>query len=350
MTALRLHLNEHTGGCSPAVVSALARLSAVDFATYPDYTAVSRDVAAYFGVPDDWVLLTNGLDEGIDLVARAALGAPSSGRRARGGAARRPAGPPEAVIVEPAFELYAWSVEAVGGRAVTVPPRPDFSFPLDRVLAAVGRRTRLVFLCTPNNPTGQVIPAAEIRAVAEAAPHALVFVDEAYAEFAGRSLVGPHGLDAPPNVVVGRTFAKAFGLAGLRAGALVAPPAILDRVRRFALPYPLNVCACAALHAALQDREYLDRTVAEVGASKALVYDACERLGLPYWPSAANFVLVRVGDRAAEVVGRLAQRGVLVRDRSRDPGCAGCIRITAGPLAHTRAAIAALEEVLCGAG
>lgn len=351
MTPLRLHLNEHTGGCSPRVVDALATLTAADFAAYPDYGEVYRDVAAFFGVPEAWVLLANGLDEGLDLVSRAALGwgapAAPNGRRTR--RTGRRGGSPEAVIVEPTFEMYARCAAAAGGRVRSVPPRSDFAFPLDRVLAVIGPRTRLVFLCTPNNPTGQLVARDEIVAVARAAPGALVLVDEAYAEFAGRSLIGPRGLEAPPNVVVGRTFAKAFGLAGLRAGALVARPETLDRVRRLAPPYSLNVCAATALRAALQDREHLARTVEEARASKRLLYAACDRLGLRYWPSEANFVLVRVGDRAAELVDALARRGILVRDRSREPGCAGCLRITTGPVAHTRAAIAALEALLCGA-
>lgn len=351
-TLLRLHLNEHTGGCSPRVLEALGRLGATDLASYPDYDAVYRDVASYLGVPEDRLLLTNGLDEGIDLVARAALepdaSAPATRRRARAGGRRRRRRP-EAVVVEPAFEMYAQSAAAAGGRVVAVPPRPDLSFPRERVLAALGSGTRLVFLCTPNNPTGQLLAPADVAAVAEAVPDALVFVDEAYAEFAGRSLVGPRGLEAPPNVVVGRTFSKAFGLAGLRAGALVARPDTLERMRRLAPPYSLNVCAATALRAAVRDLDYLARSVAEARESKALVYAACERLGLRYWPSEANFVLVRVGDRVQALVGALAGRGVLVRDRSRDPGCAGCIRITTGPVAHTRAALAMLEELLCGA-
>jgi histidinol-phosphate aminotransferase len=180
--------------------------------------------------------------------------------------------------------------------------------------------------------------------VAAHAPQALVFVDEAYAEFAGCTFLSE--LSRPGNVVVGRTFAKSFGLAALRIGVLAAPAEALAPIRRVLPPYSLNVCAIRGLLAALADLDHVRRYLDEVARSKALLYAACNRLGLQYWPSAANFVLVRVGGAATRVVGDLAARGIVVRDRSGQPGCAGCIRITTGIVAHTEACLRALEEVL----
>jgi len=333
---LRLHLNENTGGCSPAALAALRALDEIDAAVYPDYTAVNTEVAAFFGVPADWLLLTNGLDEGLQLVAWAALG----GRDRRD--------PAEAVIVEPAFDMYAACAGAAGGRVVAVGPRADFAFPIDAVLAAITPATRLVFLTSPNNPTGQIIPRAAIHQVAAAAPHTVVLVDEAYEEFAGDSLIEAGTVNAPASVIVGRTFAKAHGLAALRVGALVARPDTLEPVRRLALPYRLNVAAVAALRAALRDRAHVGRYVRETAESKRLLYAACERLGLEYWPSAANFVLVRVGPRLQDLVSGLSRRRIFIRDRSGEPGCAGCVRITTGLVEHTRACVSAMEEILCG--
>jgi histidinol-phosphate aminotransferase len=334
---LRLHLNENTGGCSPAALAAVRALTEIDAAVYPDYTAVNAETAAFFGVPEDWLLLTNGLDEGLQLVSWAALG--GRGRETS----------PEAIVVEPAFDLYAACAGGAGGRVVTVAPRADFAFPLDAVLAAITPNTRLVFLTSPNNPTGQVIPGAEIRRVAAAVPRALVLVDEAYGEFADASLMTGGVPDAPANVIVGRTFAKAHGLAAFRIGALVAPPATLAPIRRLALPYRLNVAAVVALRAALRDRAHVESYVREATESKRLLYAACERLGLEYWPSAANFVLVRAGRRAQALADGLARRRIFVRDRSDEPGCAGCVRITTGLVPHTRACIEAMEEALCDA-
>ena len=176
---------------------------------------------------------------------------------------------------------------------------------------------------------------------------AILFVDEAYADFAGETLIGPGAFSAMPNLVVGRTFSKAYGLAGLRAGVVVGTPDVLAPIRQVVPPYSINAWAAAALPVAIADREYRDWYLDQATRSRALLGEALTRLGLQTWPSAANFVLVRVGD-APEVVAALAARNVLVRDRSQ-PGCEQCIRITAGVVDDTRRVIAALEEVVCGA-
>ena len=333
----RLHLNENTAGCSPAVVAALGALTRQDAAFYPDYDDAIRATAAHLGVTSDRVLLTNGLDEGILAVSVAAL---------RGFAAASPA---EALVVLPAFDMYAACADAAGGRVVEVAPEPDLSFPADRVLAAITDRTRLVWLTTPNNPTGQIIPREIIVAITEAAPWALVFVDEAYADFSGLTLVRDAILDRYPNLVVGRTFAKAHGLAGLRAGALVASPGTLAPLRRIVLPYNLNVAAAVALPAALGDTAGFAWYVNETAESKRLLYEALDRLRVTYWRSEANFVLAKFPGDTTSLVRRLADRAVFVRDKSTDAGCEGCLRMTAGIVEDTRALIAALEEVLCGA-
>jgi len=192
------------------------------------------------------------------------------------------------------------------------------------------------------------VPAEAIRNVARRVPkEAVVFVDEAYAEFAGRSFIPE--LPQYPNVIVGRTFSKAFGLAGLRIGALVGAPDTIDPAR-FAIPvYSLNIAAVVALEAALGDLAYVQEYVRQVQESKALLYAACDRLGLKYWQSDANFVLVRVGDRIGEVIDGARAKGVYLRDRSSEPGCEGCLRMGTGYVDHTHRGISAIEEVLCAA-
>ena len=331
---LRLHLNENTAGCSPKVLEALRQMGPEDAAFYPDYEAVTRECARYFSVTPERLLLTNGLDEGILAAALAYLPQP---RQAA-----------ESIIVEPAFDMYAACSEAVGGRPVAVAPRSDFTFPLSEVLATISGATRLVFLTNPNNPTGEQIPRDAIRDIARSVPkEGIVFLDEAYADFAGESFLDE--LDRHPNVVIGRTFAKAHGLAALRVGAMIAVPSALGPMRRVVPPYSLNGCAVAALRAALHDQDHVRWYLAEAHQSKQLLYEACERLGLKYWRSAANFILVRVGDRADDFVRGLADRRIFIRDRSREPGCVGCVRITAGVVEHTKACIAAMESVLCDA-
>jgi histidinol-phosphate aminotransferase len=331
---LRLHLNENTAGCSPAVIAAMQTLTRHDVAIYPDYTPATQACARRLGVAPDALLLTNGLDEGILAIAVAAL---------RNGSA---ASPFEAVVVVPAFDMYAACSDAAGGRVVEVPLGPGFTFPLESVLSALTARTRIVWLTNPNNPTGQVIPAGAIARIAGAAPEAIVMVDEAYADFSGETLIGSDLLSRSPNLVVGRTFAKAYGLAGLRIGAVVGDPRTLAPLRRVVPPYSINACVAAVLPAALADTAYFEWYLDQVAASKTLLYGAFDRLGVAYWQSAANFVLARFDADCGRIARDLAARGVHVRDRSRDPGCAGCLRVTTGVVEHTEAFIAALGDVL----
>jgi histidinol-phosphate aminotransferase len=331
--ALRLDRNEHTGGCSPRVIEALSRLAPIDISTYPAYPAAMAAVTEYLGVPADHIILVNGLDEGIMALTVASLRPRLDGP------------PPEAVIPEPAFEVFRIDAAVAGGRLMQVMPRPDFTFPLDAVLAAITPRTRVVFLSNPNNPTGVALPEGAIQAVAAAVPAgAIVFVDEAYAEFAGISIISELG--SLPNVVVGRTFSKAFGLAGLRLGCLVARPDLLARLRPSIPIYSVNVAAAVAVVAALGDRGHLADYRRQVDQSKALLYAACDRLGLRYVYSRANFVLVDAGDRADDLLRGAAERRLYLRDRSNEPGCAGCIRIATGLVAHTKRCIQVISEVL----
>jgi histidinol-phosphate aminotransferase len=179
--------------------------------------------------------------------------------------------------------------------------------------------------------------------VAREAPDALVLVAEAYADFSGRTLVGPV-LERHRNLVVGRTFAKAHGLAGLRIGALVGHPDTIEPIRRRQPPYHVNGLAARALVAALATPDYAAWFVAQAAESRQLIYDWCRSRGLPFWLSEANFVLVRVGPSAAITAG-MAARGILIRDKSSAPSCEGCVRIAAGVVADTRACLAALDEV-----
>lgn len=333
---LRLHQNENTAGCSPRVLAALASLSATDIGFYPPYAVAVDACARHLGVDGSSIALTNGLDEGIMAAATVFL-RPSSHCLT-----------PEAIVPEPAFEIFAFNTSVVGGRAVRVPPRSDFSFALDEVLGAITPNTRMVFITNPNNPTGVSVPLQAIRTVAQRIPvGAVVFVDEAYVDFGGQSFLAE--LEAFPNVIVGRTFAKAYGLAGLRLGLVAGAPEVLNPVRRAIGVYSVNVAAVAAILAALEDREYVNDYLRQVRESKALTYALCERMGLTFWRSDANFVLIRTGAHTAALVAAAAARGIYLRDRSNEPGCAGCVRLTTGIVEHTRRGLAVLEEVLCAA-
>lgn len=324
---LRLHLNENTAGCSAKVVAAVRAFDGPALATYPDFRDAILETAAFLGVDPDRIVLTNGLDEGILLASIAYLADRTI--------------TPEVLVAQPAFEPYLHGAHALGARVVAVPPGKDFAFPLDGMLRAITPDTRIVYVNNPNNPSGQPIPKEAIHRIAGAAPHALVFVDEAYHDFLGESFLAEAA--AYPNVLIGRTFSKAFGLAGMRVGVMIASPEILAPIRRCMPLFNLNVVAVAALRAAIGDPSFRTWYLAQANESKALVYAACERAGLKYWKSAANFVLIDGGPRARQIIDGMIAKGVFVRDRTTDPATPACFRLTTGVVEHTRRAIEALE-------
>jgi len=343
---LRLHLNENTGGCSQKVVDAVRAFDGPALATYPDFTNAVIETAAFLGVDPDRIVLTNGLDEGILLVSIAYLGNRTPEALVELGAPlTATSGAPEILVALPAFEPYLHGAHSLGARIVPVPPGKDFAFPLDGMLRAITPNTRIVYVNNPNNPSGQPIPKDAIHRLARAAGHALVFVDEAYHDFLGENFLAEAA--AYPNVLVGRTFSKAYGLAGMRVGVMIASPAVLAPIRRAMPLFNLNVVAVAALRAAIADPSFREWYIAQANESKQLVYAACERVGLKYWKSSANFVLIDGGTRVREIADGMIAKGVFVRDRSKDPATPTHFRVTTGVVEHTRKACATLEA-LCG--
>jgi len=341
---LRLHLNENTGGCSQKVVDTVRAFDGPALATYPDFTNAIMETAAFLGVDPDRIVLTNGLDEGILLASIAYLGQRTPDALvALGAPLTTPAGAAEVLVAQPAFEPYLHGAHALGARVVPVPPGKDFAFPLDGMLRAITPNTRIVYVNNPNNPSGQPIAKDAIRQIARAAGHALVFVDEAYHDFLGENFLDEAAQF--PNVLIGRTFSKAFGLAGMRVGVMVASPAILAPIRKCMPLFNLNVVAVAALRAAIGDPSFRTWYLAQANESKQLVYAACDRAGLKYWKSAANFVLIDGGDRVRAIIDGMIAKGVFVRDRTGDPATPTCFRLTTGVAEHTRKAVETLEAL-----
>lgn len=341
---MRLHLNENTGGCSSKVVEAVRSFDGPSLATYPDFRDAILETAAFLGVDADRLVLTNGLDEGILLASIAYLGHRTPEALVSFGAPLTTmAGAAEVLVAQPAFEPYVHGAHSLGARVVSVPPGKDFAFPLEGMLSAITPNTRIVYVNNPNNPSGQPIAKDAIRQIARAAGHALVFVDEAYHDFLGENFLDEAA--EYPNVLIGRTFSKAFGLAGMRVGVMIASPEILAPIRKAMPLFNLNVVAVAALRAAIADPSFRSWYIAQANESKQLVYDACERVGLKYWRSAANFVLIDGGTRAGAIIDGMIAKGVFVRDRTKDPSTPTCFRITTGVAEHTRQAVETLEAL-----
>ena len=210
-------------------------------------------------------------------------------------------------------------------------------------MAAITERTRLIAIANPNNPTGTVVASDFLLRLAKAAPQAALLVDEAYFDFYGETLMPQIG--EITNLFVARTFSKAYGLAGLRAGVLAGESSQMKMVRRVSSPYNVNAAALACLPEALADTEYLARYVAEAIASRGRLERFFKKNDLAYWPSRANFVLARFGELRVPFVEAMRQRGILVRDRNGDYGCEGCVRITAGTATQTDFLLNSMQEV-----
>lgn len=323
---LRLDFNENTVGCSPRVVEFLRdRLTADGISVYPEYAEPRAALARFFQVLPEQFVLTNGTDEAIQIFIHTYVNA---GDRV--------------VLLRPAYAMYRFYAEAAGADIHEVdylPPLMDF--PLRELLAAITPDTRAVLIANPNNPTGTGTALEGIERILKRARRAAVFVDEAYYEFSGVTALA--AINRAPNLFVSRTFSKVYGMAAMRLGCLFSNAANIAFLHKAQSPYSVNSVAALAVQAAIEDTSYIENYVAEVLASRELLCVGLERLGIPYVPSSANFVLMNVGRRALEVRDRLRERGILVRDRSYE--VPGCVRVTAGTREQIRALLAALEEI-----
>jgi histidinol-phosphate aminotransferase len=324
---LRLDFNENTLACSPKVCEALRRISAGLLTRYPERGPVEAVVAAHLGLAPEQVALTNGVDEAIHVLFETFLEADD-----------------ELLLPVPTYTMYEVYASVTDARVVPILAADDLRFPFERLLAAITPRTKIIAIANPNSPSGSVATRAQLIEIARQAPHAVLLVDEAYFHFCGETVMGLVGV--VPNLVVARTFSKAYGLAGLRLGLLAGPVDLMRWVRRVLSPYSVNSLALACLPPALEDMVYLDWYVSEVLAARTEFEAVLDAAKLRHWPSRANFILADVGPQHAEFVRLMRAANVLVRDRSSDPGCDGRVRITIGTQEQMRYAASALNAAL----
>jgi histidinol-phosphate aminotransferase len=329
---LSLDLNESMAGCSPRVLAKLRSLSSEDVSLYPEREIGERLVANFLRLSAQQVLLTNGMDEALSLLFATYLGEGD-----------------ELLFADPTFVMYPLLGETVGARIVSVQSSEDLALPVDGLLATISPRTRAIVIANPNNPTGLAASRADLLKIVEAAPDAAVLIDEAYSEFCCSSLTYRTmipDLASHPNLFVARTFSKAYGLAGLRLGVLVGAEEQIDYMRRLSLPFNVNSMALACLEEALTDRSFVSEHVAQIKRGRDRLAQLFEDLGLRFWPSQTNFVLVRIGTNVRAFTESMRQRGILVRDSSSNPGCEGCIRITIGTPSQMDGALQAIREAI----
>jgi histidinol-phosphate aminotransferase len=324
---LSLDLNENLTGCSPRVLARLRTLSAEDVAHYPQREIGERLVANFLGVDPEQLLLTNGVDDTLCLLFSAYL---------------RPGS--EVIFSDPTFVMYSIFGQAFGAQLVRVPAGGHFAFPAAQILSHISLRTQVIAIANPNNPTGTVAAESDLLRIVEAAPATAVLIDEAYFEFYGKTLI--QELPRHQNLFIARTFSKAYGLAGLRLGALIGAPEQIGFIRRFCSPFNVNAVALACLQEALADEAFVRDYVTQVKQGRQQIAKLCQELGLQCWPSSANFVLVRVGKNAGAFVEAMQRRGIMIRDSSASPGCAGCVRITVPTSQQMNGVLEAMRQTL----
>ncbi|MDB4307882.1 histidinol-phosphate transaminase [Gammaproteobacteria bacterium] len=334
--AVKLASNENPFGPSPLALAA-AREVLEDLSRYPEGSGwlLAGRLAGLHGLERDRVTLGNGSNDVLDIIARVFL---------------TPAH--EAVFSQYAFAVYPIAVQAAGAKARIAPAHdggkgPAYGHDLDAMYALVGPDTRLVFIANPNNPTGTWLESNALEAFISSLPaHVLVVVDEAYFEYVDK----PGYPDASawlqrfPNLIVTRTFSKAFGLAGLRVGYALSHPEVADLLNRVRQPFNVNMVAQAAALAALDDSEYLQHVVQRNREGMQQLLAGFGRLGLPYIESAANFVAVETG-QGLQRYEALLQRGVIVRPIA-NYGMPDHLRVTVGRADENARLLAALEQVL----
>ena len=311
---IKLASNENPLGVSPLAMQAVQQaLSTI--ALYPDGNGfeLKQAIVRRYGVEMPQIVLGNGSNDVLNMAARAFL-APGV----------------EAIYAQHAFAIYAIETQTIGARGIEVPAK-NFGHDLDAMLAAVTAQTRMVFIANPNNPTGTLLRSDELLRFLQAVPsHIMVVLDEAYNEYLPEELktdsIG--WLKQFPNLIVTRTFSKAYGLAGLRVGYALGHPRVIDLMNRVRQPFNVNSISLAAAAAALFDHEFVRRSNELNAAGMRQLTQGLDSLGLSYIPSYGNFVSFKVGD-AAKVFQQLLKRGVIVRPIA-GYGLPGYLRVNTG--------------------
>jgi histidinol-phosphate aminotransferase len=328
---VKLASNENPLGISPKADYAIQE-AILDIARYPDGNSFAlRDaVSTKFNVAPNQIVFGNGSNDILELAARAFLTAGW-----------------EAIYSEHAFAVYPLVTQATGAKGVVVPAKAGYGHDLTAMLAAITPRTRIIFVANPNNPTGTLLGKAELLTFLKQVPKAiLVVLDEAYDEYlsADNKSEGITWLNEFDNLIISRTFSKAYGLAGLRVGFGLCHADIADLMNRVRQPFNVNSVAQAAAVASLADDDFVERSYALNQAGMAQLTQGFNKLGLEYIPSFANFVSFAVKN-AAQVNQKLLQNGVIVRPIA-NYGMPDYLRVSIGLFSENARFLEVLEQIL----
>jgi histidinol-phosphate aminotransferase len=329
---VKLNTNESPYGPPEAFNEELRqRVAGLNLNRYPirDFTEVREKLAEYLKTLTDRVWLANGSNE-IILQLLLAFGGPER----------------KVMTFEPTYGMHGQITRISGTRHLRARRNPNFTIHPEASIEAIQlHRPDVVFLCSPNNPTGNSNSAEEVIAICEASP-ALVILDEAYVEFSGRGHL--RLVEECDNLVVTRSFSKSWRLAGARIGYLVAPPRIIDEVQKVRLPYHFSALSQATVLTALNHADEIMGTIETIAFERTKMFDELTSLrGVTAFPSEANFILFRCDSRpATEVWQDLLDKGILVRDFSETPGCENCLRVSVGTHEENEKFLEALSTLL----
>ncbi len=331
---IKLASNENPLGPSPKAVEALKEeLASIHIYPDPGVVELKAAIAKKHGVAPEQILCTNGGEAAIQMVSISMLNEGD-----------------EVVVGDPSFSLYDIGAQLMGATVRRIPLRPeDGNYDLDTMLEAVNEKTKIFYLCNPNNPTGTIVTKDSLKKVVERLPEDVVlFLDEAYFEFAQIYPEYPDGLDilkTRPRTIVLRTFAKVCGIAGLRVGYIVSTPEVITEVSKTSTVFNVNRLAQRAALAALEDEEHIEKSVALARASLSRMMEYFNQRGWRYIKAAGNFIFVDVGTDTRKVYIDLQKEGVIVR-----PGFLwkwdNWLRISSGTMEETEILVEALDKVL----
>jgi len=327
---LRLDLN--TSPLKPhASLRAIARvLPRIRVNLYPDtsYAGLRGAISEYTGHDAEAVIPTNGADEAIDIISRVFL---EKGRRA--------------LASTPTYSYFRIATELQGGEYISVPRTEGFRDDVEGIIESVDGETSLIFLCSPNNPTGNITPVEDVERICRET-EACVVVDEAYYEFCG--ITAQPLVQKYSNLIIVRTLSKAFGLASARIGYIISSPETVRLLNKARPPNSLGAVNIELAKHALSHREYMERTVKMVARERERVRERLSSMeGIEVYPSHANFLLVKFKDvDAGEVYKQLLRRGIVVRDMSKSPHTSNCLRVTISLRRDNERFLAALGTVL----
>ncbi len=320
-----LDFNERTTPVSSLITDDLvAWIQSGRMQMYPSYGNITGSIARYAGVDAANVMITNGSDQGIDMVFRACC-EPGS----------------EVIIPAPSFPMYAQSASIEN--AVIKEPHYDFDtgYPLAEALAMISDKTRVIVVSNPNNPSGTMLSREGVVALADAAPMAVILVDECYYEYCGESVCDL--VELHTNIIVTRTFSKTWGMPSLRIGYVIAAQENIEALLKVRGPYDINQLAVVAVESALRHQETVTNYIDEVMSKSKPVLEAfLSAQAIRYWPSVANFVWVFF-DSPTYIEKQLRDAGILVRPKVDQMGVLG-LRITLGTLAQTELLVGVLER------